>query len=407
MGLMSKLTFRLKHASGRPLKACMLAYTFYENDGRVMRYAETLAKEGVDVEAIVLRRNLQPVEEVVNGVRVIRIQKRKKNERGRYSYLLRILRFFFLSMIEITHRHLKEPYDIIHVHSVPDFEVFAASFPKLRGTKVILDIHDLVPELYCSKFRKNHTSVVYRMLTLLEKYSASFADHVIASNHIWHKKLIGRSVGVEKCSVILNYPDSSIFYPRTKQRANGKLVMIYPGTLNWHQGVDVSIKAFNMIKEKVPEAEFHIYGDGPSRTALTNLIRELGLERRVLLSRPKSLDEIAEVMADADIGIVPKRNDPFGDEAFSTKILEFMSIGIPVIVSRTKIDTHYFDDSVVKFFEPDNETDLAEKMLSLFKDRQERHRLVGNASRFIEDYFWKNKQHQYLDLVERLVHAKS
>ena len=50
------------------------------------------------------------------------------------------------------------------------------------------------------------------------------------------------------------------------------------------------------------------------------------------------IDQIAEVMANADLGIIPKKNDPFGGEAFSTKTLEFMSLGIPIILSRTKID---------------------------------------------------------------------
>jgi glycosyltransferase involved in cell wall biosynthesis len=401
------LDFLLKHSNKRPLKACMLAYTFYESDGRVMRYAEALAQKGFDVEAIVLRRDLQSVEEVMNGVRVLRIQTRQKNERGKYNYLSRVLKFFFRSMIEITRRHMRDPYDIIHVHSVPDFEVFAAFIPKLKGARIILDIHDIVPEFYSAKFKVSPKAPVFKALKVVEKLSASFADHVVVSNHIWHGRLLDRSIAEDKCTVILNYPDSSIFYRRSNHSDHGKVIMIYPGTLNWHQGLDIAIKAFDKIKEKVPEAEFHIYGDGPSKPALVNLVEDLGLEMRVLLNGTRPLDKMAEIMSKADLGVVPKRNDTFGGEAFSTKILEFMSLGVPLIVSRTKIDSYYFNDSVVKFFKPEDETDLAEKMVALIKDRQERERLVANASRFVEDYTWENKQHLYLDLVNRLVHGKS
>jgi hypothetical protein len=116
-------------ARARPLRACMLAYTFYENDGRVMRYAEALAQDGAEVDAIVLRREGQAREEFINGVRVIRVQKREKNERGKFSYLRRIVQFFFRSMFEIGRQHLRRRYDLVHVHSVPDFEVFAALVP--------------------------------------------------------------------------------------------------------------------------------------------------------------------------------------------------------------------------------------------------------------------------------------
>ncbi|MGZ3612329.1 MAG: glycosyltransferase family 4 protein [Syntrophales bacterium] len=384
----------------------MVAYSNYDSDNRVRRYAETLVRRGDAVDVISLRWGDQRDSDRINGVRVFRIQSREMNEKRKISYFYRVMKFLVKSAVYLSRQHLREPYDLIHVHSVPDFEVFAALIPKLKGAKVILDIHDLVPELYCSKFGKDHGSLIYEALALLEKYSASFADHVIASNHIWYKRLLDRSVTKSNSTVILNYPDSSVFYRRTNHRDDGKPLMIYPGTLNWHQGLDVAIKAFDKIREKVPEAEFHIYGDGPSKLALASLIRELGLEGRVLLNGTQPLDKMANIMSRADIGIVPKRNNSFGGEAFSTKILEFMSLGIPVIVSRTKIDNYYFNDCVVKFFRPEDEADLAEKMVALIKDRQERERLVANASRFLEDYAWENKQHLYLDLVDRLVHGR-
>ena len=107
-------------------------------------------------------------------------------------------------------------------------------------------------------------------------------------------------------------------------------------------------------------------------------------------------------MANADLGIVPKKNDPFGGEAFSTKILEFMALGIPVIVSRTKIDNHYFNESVVQFFEPDNEDDLSKCILTLIENEQLRNSLKENALQFIEDFKWSTKKDEYFSLVDSL-----
>jgi glycosyltransferase involved in cell wall biosynthesis len=385
------------------MKTLMLAYSYYERDNRVRRYAETLVKRGDSVDVISLKQPHQPGFVEINGVKVYRIQSRELNEKGKLSYFYRIAKFFVKSAVILTRKHLREPYKLIHVHSVPDFEVFAALIPKLLGARVILDIHDLVPEFYCSKFGKSHDSLVYKLLIIIEKYSSLFADHVIASNHIWYRKLLERSVTEKNSTVILNYPDSSIFIRRTKHRGNKKLIIIYPGTLNWHQGLDIAIKAFEKIIEKVREAEFHIYGEGPSKPALIKLVKELRLDGKVFIHGMQPVHRIAEIMASADLGIVPKRNDPFGGEAFSTKILEFMSLGVPVIVSRTKIDAYYFNESIVQFFEPGNEVDLAHRMGMVLTDAKKRANMSQEALRFVKQFMWDNRKEEYLRLVDYLV----
>jgi glycosyltransferase involved in cell wall biosynthesis len=393
-------------ADTRRPKACMLAYTFYENDGRVMRYAEALVDDGYNVEAIVLRRGFQPAQSVENSVKVIRIQGREKNERGKFSYLTKLLGFFVRSMIEITRRHLSEPYDIIHVHSVPDFEVFAAFIPKLRGAKIILDIHDIVPEFYAAKFKVSQTALIFKALIMVEKLSASFADHVIVANDLWLDKLVARSTSREHCSAFINYPDLSMFRPdlRTKKNEN-RFVIVYPGTLTWHQGLDIAIKAFALATEEAPEMEFQIYGEGSARTEIEGLIQSLQLSDKVSLSAPLPLRQIAAVMANADLGIVPKRNDLFGGGAFSTKILEFMALGVPLVIADTRIDRHYFDDSIVRFFRAGDEKDLARVMVEAYHNRDFGGQLASRGLKHAEENSWSRRKGDYLAIVKRLVHG--
>ena len=391
--------------SKQSLHVCMLSYSFYENDARVKRYAETLAARGDQVDVIGLKKNGQDFFESQKGVNVYRIQERIPDETSRMSYLGKILRFLVHSTIFLSKEHMKRAYDLIHVHSIPDFEVFAGILPKLSGAKLILDIHDIVPELYASKFNRNGSNSLSKSLLAIEKASAKFSDHVIISNHIWEEKLLLRSVSPHKCTVILNHPDPAIFFPRTKRRNDDKFIMVYPGTLNWHQGLDLAIRAFSIIKEKVPNAELHIYGRGSEKENLKIMIEKLDLRDKVLLKALIPIDQIAEIMANADLGIIPKRNDPFGGGAFSTKILEFMSLGVPVVVSATKIDKFYFNDSVVKFFEPGNVNALSESMLEMIKNPELRTTLAQNALKFVEDFSWEKRKHEYLDLIDRLTNS--
>lgn len=381
---------------------CMLAYSFYESDNRIMRYADALAERGDIVDVIALKSQDTSSYEKIKNVNVYRIQKRMINEKHKITYLYRLTAFLLRSSLFISRRHFEHPYDLIHVHSVPDFEVFAALLPKLQGAKIILDIHDIVPEFYASKFSGGKGSLFFKALVKIEQLSIRFSNHVIISNHLWHNTLINRSVEKDKCTAVMNYPDESIFYRRPKTRADNKFIMLYPGTLGWHQGLDIAIKAFAKIKDRAVHAEFHIYGRGTESDNLEKLIVDLNLTDRVFIKDPMPIDQIAEVMANADLGVIPKKNDPFGGEAFSTKTLEFMSLGIPIILSKTKIDQYYFNDSVVKFFIPDNVDDLVECMLTMIENRELREALRDNALRFVEEYRWSKRKKEYFDLVDSL-----
>jgi glycosyltransferase involved in cell wall biosynthesis len=386
-------------------KICMLCHSVYETDNRVRRYAEALARRGDQVDVIALATGNATIgEEENNGVTVHRIQYRDRDvqDRGKWVYAWRLLSFFIAASIFLTRRHYRVQYDLIHVHNVPDFLVFAAWYPKWTGAKLILDIHDIVPEFFASKFRVKAGTPYVRLLTTLEKASASFVDHVIVSNHLWREKLILRSVRKEKCSVFLNHVDPAVFYRRPRTRNDGKFIILFPGSSQWHQGLDIAIEAFAILKDKVPNAELHLYGGAGAEADLVQLAERLGLNGRVKFHGSASLDQIANVMANADLGVVPKRANSFGNEAYSTKIMEFMSQGVPVVVSRTKIDTFYFDETVVHFFSSGDAAALADAMLDVIEGTALREALIAKGYEYVDLNNWDLKKGEYLELVDSL-----
>ena len=386
-------------------RICMLTHSFYESDNRVIRYAETLAQRGDSVEVFALRRSPDtPKEETIVGVKVFRIQNRFSKDRQSKSadFLWPLLRFLVVSSWWITRRHIRRRYHLVHVHNIPDFLVFAAWYPKLTGAKVMLDIHDIVPELFGSKFKVSDRSVLVWGLKIVEKLSAAFANRVILSNHLWLEKYTARSARREKCSVFINHVDGRIFYPRQPARLDSKPVIMFPGGLQWHQGVDIAIQAFAKLRRRLPDAEFHIYGDGNRKPELVALAQELGLNGSVRFFSPLRIGQIADVMAGADLGVVPKRADSFGNEAYSTKIMEFMSLGVPTVVSSTKIDRYYFDDSVVRFFESGNPDALAGAMFDVLSNDELRRGMVARASEYVARNSWDTRKNDYLKLVDSL-----
>jgi glycosyltransferase involved in cell wall biosynthesis len=389
----------------RSKNICMLAYSAYESDARIVRYAQTLTKRGDHVDVIGYADGTDVLgEKDVDGVRLFKIQRRlRRGTNGPLGHLWPLLRFFTLASILICRRHFQRHYDLIHVHNIPEWLVFAAILPRLFGARILLDIHDLVPELFTAKFRTPYQSLILSLLRAIERWSCKFADHVIISNHLWQKRLVRRSVPASKCTVFFNNIDPDLFYSRERTRDDARKIVLFPGSLQWHQGVDVAISAFPRVLERCPTAEFHIYGTGGVINDLKQLIKRLGVEKEVLFCPPVPVGKIPQLLANADAGVVPKRNDPFGNEAYSTKIMEFMSQGIPVVLSRTAIDSYYFDDSQVRFCQPGDPDSFADGLIDVLTDETIRERLVRNSMTYVAQNHWGTRKQDYFDLVDTLI----
>ncbi len=387
-----------------PKRVCMVTHSFYESDNRVTRYAEALVARGDHVDVFALRRSPEmPAQEVIQGVNVFRIQNRfSKNERSKFAYLWPLLRFLRASAARVTRHHGENRYDLLHIHNVPDFLVFAAWYPKLTGARIILDIHDIVPEFFGSKFGIPANGMILKLLRWMERVSASFANYIIIANHLWLGKYAKRTGSTERCTAFVNNVDANIFVPATRKRSDGKLVVLFPGGLQWHQGVDIALRAFGKVRKELPNAEFHIYGDGSEKESLVKMANELELDGSVRFFKPTSVREIAAIMAQADLGVVPKRADSFGNEAYSTKIMEFMAVGVPVVVSNTKVDRHYFDESVVRFFESGDSDALAQKMLELLRNPDLRREMTARALEYASRNSWQRRKSDYLEIVDSI-----
>ena len=114
-----------------------------------------------------------------------------------------------------------------------------------------------------------------------ERLSADISHHIIVPNHLWRERVALRLDRPSECTVIINAPDRSLFQARDRKRKDNKIVILYPGSLNQHQGLDIAIRAVASARKRVRELEFHIYGSGPEQSFLEKLIVELGLEKVV------------------------------------------------------------------------------------------------------------------------------
>jgi glycosyltransferase involved in cell wall biosynthesis len=384
----------------------MIAYTFYELDYRVRRYAELLVKQDNRVDVIALRRDGEPCNGIFKGVNVFRVQRRNYNEKGQLSYFFKICYFFIKGTLVLLKNHIRYRYRVIHIHNVPDYLVFMALIPKLMGARIILDIHDILPEFYCQKFNKSMDTFLAKLLLRVERVSVKFADHIIVANDIWREKIITRNeLSPDKCTTLLNYPNMKFFNQQIPRSANETFKIIYPGTISHLHGLDIAIRALSIAKKEIPKILLDIYTRANNLKYydyLKELINQLGLNDNVKFYDPVPVEELNKIYGDADIGIVPKREGVFAGEAFSTKILEYMAAGIPIIASKTRIDEYYFDDSLIMFFKPEDYQDLADCIVSLYRNQERRRSLIKKGKEYIAKNNWELKCRGYDNIIERL-----
>lgn len=390
------------------LKICMVSHSNYLYDGRIHRYSQSLIQHGHWVDMIGLGFKRDAGMETIDGVRVYRIHPRDFGESGPLSYLKNLIVFCLKSFFHVTRLHLINRYDVIHFHNIPDFGVFATWAAKCMGAKILLDIHDLVPEFYMRKFGVRDGHAVIRMLRVVEKLACRFADRVITVTDLWKTVLEQRSVDAGKCEVIMNCPLSDVFnpLPYTARKKEEPFHLSYHGNLAEQTGVDILIDAMHLLRNEAPGLTLQIIGEGRMETSLKAQAKRLGLEKRIAFLPVTPVMRLPERMHRVYAGVDPKRSGVYAGETLSVKSMEYLGMRIPLIVSRTQAADFYFRNDEVAFFKPGDASDLARTVLDLVLHEDKRKRLHEHAARFNERYNWNMMEKRYLRLIQSLVRKK-
>lgn len=383
-----------------PLRIAMIAYTHYESDPRVKREAEALAARGDNVHVWALRGEGAPKDAVEKGVTVHRIRMPRYRGGRALNYVSSYARFMAVATAMITAAHVESRIDVVHVHTMPDFMVFAALIPRLSGAKVLLDMHDLMPELYALKFGLEKHGRAVAALRSVQRAATAFADAVICVHQNQYELLLRDGVPAHKLSIVMNAADPLLFPKRDKEPpsgANDPIRVVYHGTVLERYGVDLAVRAFAMARAQDPRLVMSLYGGGDFVEPVRALASELGLAPPVFemtgVHRP--LEEIAEAIRSAHIGVAPNRDNQ-EDSVLPTKLLEYISVGIPAVATRTRCVSRFFDGSEVELVPVGDVDGMAAALVRLARDAKLRKARVERARLWEQEFGWEvNKRHLF------------
>jgi glycosyltransferase involved in cell wall biosynthesis len=387
---------------------CMIAYTHYLSDARVRREAETIAScPDYEVSILVLKETDKPKAYEVEGVKVIELNTIKYEEKGKFNLVFSYLKFIYQSFLKLNEMLFSRKLDVVHVHNMPNFLVFAALIPRLLGKKVILDIHDSTPETFFAKYGDGQKRFIYNILSFEEAVCCRFAHKLICVNYPQRNILVNRGIPAKKITISMNLPDPKWFnlVEKTGQTKNkhNKFRIIYHGTISNRLGVDLAIRACAKLAKNNPDIELNILGGGDGLQECTDLVKKLGCDNVVHINNNMiPLEGLLSYLEDMDLGIVPNRKNMATELMLPVKLLEYVTLGIPVVASRLPAIEYYFTPDMVSYFEPEDLESMMNAILNLYKNEWRRREIAENAKSFVKKYNWPDQRQDLINLYFNL-----
>lgn len=388
----------------------MVAYTNYPSDARVRREAETLSREAhFHVRFLSLKKSESPKVYHLNGVTVQELNISKYQGKGKKNYILSYLKFLKAASKELNRLLRAGNLDIVHVHNMPNFMIFSAIIPRIFGKKLVLDIHDSIPETYVSKFGEKKTQrLLFKLLAAEESLCCYLAHKVICVNQVQKHTLVDRGLKSKKALISLNVPDPEIFSPshrgKTPYHPDNGFKLVYHGTITRRLGIDLAVRAVSLLKGKIPGLQFHVMGKGDDLESFADLSKSLNVENEIHFNcKMVPIENLPEMLSAMNVGIIANRKDPATELMLPVKMLEYMSLGIPVVAPRLKAIQHYFDENSIQYFEPENVGSLAESIYALYQDEELRRTHVKSAYEFLDEHGWESHKLDFINMYRELL----
>jgi glycosyltransferase involved in cell wall biosynthesis len=382
-------------------RAVVIAYTTYVHDGRVKRHAEALARRGDQVDAITLAAGRTGL---INGVNVIGLEIPRYRGSSRVSYLKSYVNFFVAAARKAMELSHDRPYDVAIVCTMPDAAILAALPLRRAGTRLVLDVHDTMPELYRDKFPGWIGAIGVPIMKMEERLSAYFADLVLAVHEPHRQRLAEYGLKAGKIRVVLNSPDDRIFVADgAVPKDTDTFTLVSHGTITHRMGLDLAVRAVGLLRDRIPQLRLLALGAGDYLSEIHRLVAELNLHDRVSFKDTIPIEELPKVLRTADLGLVPNRESSATHLMLPVKLLEFAMMGIPAIAPRLKTVEYYFGDGSVRFFKPGDINELAGAIEQLYRSPELRRSYAENARKVVDRISWPKQRGEFYRAIDSVL----
>jgi glycosyltransferase involved in cell wall biosynthesis len=299
-----------------------------------------------------------------------------------------------------TYRLAREvgPVDVVHACNPPDMLFLVALALKRRGgARFVFDQHDLVPELYLSRFRRGE-DLLYRAVRRMERATYRAASVVIAPNESYRAVAVERGgLPPERVFVVRSAPQVERFHqvpPEPALKRGKPHLLCYLGVMGPQDGIDYALRALAALRAEYGRSDWHavFVGSGDVYDEMVELAGRLGLSDAVEFPGRLPDEDVARHLSTADVCLAPDPKNPLNDVSTMNKIMEYMAMS-RAIVSFDLREARVSAGEAAVYARANDESAFAAAIAELLDDPQRRARMgrIG-YERVAGDLSWERSR---------------
>ena len=384
---------------------CIVRQECFPAEAHLKKNVDALTDAGFRVDIVCLREVGAGAREEYRGGTIYRLPLTHRRG-GTLRYLFEYGAFFLMAALFLAYRSVRQRYDIVEVYNMPDFLVFAALPAKLLGSKIVLYLFELMPEHSQEAFTRTPDHPLIRLMRWLERRSVRFAHRVIVVSSFQDELVTARSSPRVRPTVILNVPDEELFDGKAAADSvepSETFRVITHGSILRRYGIESLIRAVPYLRQEVPNLHVEILGQGEYRETLEQLAADLGVRDEVSFLDSVPIEDVPAIIGGADVGIV---TIPL-PWLLPNKLFEYVAMATPVVASASPSLTGIFDSEAIAYFWPDDERDLARRIVEIYEDPERACLMAAQAKKQFERCGWETMKRRYIAVHDGLLPAGS